>query len=476
MGPRRIWWEEPSSPLSEWDAKKNSKGHPSAYKILDKVWWRCARNHSWQATARDRLRGSRCHFCANRRVDSSNNLTAKHPELSQEWDIARNTPLLPTDVVPGTHKKIWWVCEKGHSWRATVNSRATQGIGCPCCSGRNPTKDHNFAKRHPDLLGEWDYERNAAPPEAMSPKSDKKVWWKCANRHSWEATLAHRVNGTGCPKCRKAASKLELRIFAELKVLWEDATHKDMHFGFECDIFVPALNVAIEIDGSYWHKTRHTQDVQKNAKLEELGVPLIRVREAPLPKLTPNDIVYTRKSSTFSLIANSAEKLAAIGGPGSPTYAQTETFLAEEEYQTLFAARQFPKTNLASHSPLLSKEWHPTKNGYLSPEKTAYNSNSKVWWLCAEGHSWDEYVATRVNQGVKCRYCRSLAHRRPDLAAQWDQEKNGNTTPWNRGHSSTKKIWWKCNCGHSWSTMLRSRTIGHGKCPQCKRSPEMPDS
>ena len=31
--------------------------------------------------------------------------------------------------------------------------------------------------------------------------SNIKVWWKCAKGHEWQATIAHRNNGTGCPIC-----------------------------------------------------------------------------------------------------------------------------------------------------------------------------------------------------------------------------------------------------------------------------------
>jgi hypothetical protein len=34
-----------------------------------------------------------------------------------------------------------------------------------------------------------------------------------------------------------------------------------------------------------------------------------------------------------------------------------------------------------SSIPHLVKEWHPTKNGDLTPDDFTHGSNKKVWWL-----------------------------------------------------------------------------------------------
>ena len=42
--------------------------------------------------------------------------------------------------------------------------------------------------------------------------------------------------------------------------------------------------------------------------------------------------------------------------------------------------------DLASTSPELAAEWHPTKNGGLTPEMVTYGSEKNVWWKCELGH------------------------------------------------------------------------------------------
>ena len=57
--------------------------------------------------------------------------------LLAQWDETRNAPLAPGDVSYGSRRKVWWLCDKGHAWRAVVNSRTgKQRCGCPICAGR----------------------------------------------------------------------------------------------------------------------------------------------------------------------------------------------------------------------------------------------------------------------------------------------------------------------------------------------------
>ena len=55
--------------------------------------------------------------------------------LMEEWHPTLNVGVSPEELLPGTHRKVWWKCSKGHEWRAQVKSRV-QGSGCPVCSNR----------------------------------------------------------------------------------------------------------------------------------------------------------------------------------------------------------------------------------------------------------------------------------------------------------------------------------------------------
>lgn len=56
--------------------------------------------------------------------------------LLLQWDTEKNAPDTPQTVSYGSHRKMWWRCEKGHFWQALVYSRTgEQKCGCPVCGG-----------------------------------------------------------------------------------------------------------------------------------------------------------------------------------------------------------------------------------------------------------------------------------------------------------------------------------------------------
>ena len=41
-----------------------------------------------------------------------NDLSTMYPLISENWDYVKNSPLLPTQVMPKSHKTVWWTCKK----------------------------------------------------------------------------------------------------------------------------------------------------------------------------------------------------------------------------------------------------------------------------------------------------------------------------------------------------------------------------
>jgi very-short-patch-repair endonuclease len=61
--------------------------------------------------------------------------------------------------------------------------------------------------------------------------------------------------------------------------------------------------------------------------------------------------------------------------------------------------------NLFHLFPELAKEWHPTKNGELTPKQVTSKSDKKVWWLCSRGHSHESIVKNRTLNKSNCPDC-----------------------------------------------------------------------
>ncbi len=55
--------------------------------------------------------------------------------------------------------------------------------------------------------------------------------------------------------------------------------------------------------------------------------------------------------------------------------------------------------------PEIASEWHPTKNGDLTPNNTSYGSDKKIWWLCSNGHEYFSSIGNRTMGKTACPRC-----------------------------------------------------------------------
>lgn len=131
--------------ISEWHPIKNLSLTPFDVTVgsSKKVWWLCEKNgHEWQSKILHRtITNSGCPYCTNKKVAQSNCLAVLHPNISCSWHPTKNLDLTPFDVVAGTDKKVWWVCEScKHEWETSVRGRTIKGSGCPSCLESNGEK------------------------------------------------------------------------------------------------------------------------------------------------------------------------------------------------------------------------------------------------------------------------------------------------------------------------------------------------
>ena len=334
--------------LIQWDTAKNAPDTPQtvSHGSHREIWWRCNKGHSWQASVYSRTGGSGCPYCAGKKVGQGSDLASLYPELAAQWDVQKNAPRKPSEFSAGSHCLVWWVCEKGHSWRSQIKSRVS-GCGCPVCAGKLAVAGENsLADVAPELIGQWDTEKNAPlTPQQVTCGTRRKVWWRCEKGHSWKSSIASRVyQKAGCPVC---GGKVVLKGF--------------------------------------------------------------------------ND--------------------------------------------------------LATICPDLAGEWDAERNGALSPEMITPASNRRVWWLCPLGHSYSAMACSRDSRGDGCPYCagrrvlagfNDLATKAPAVAAQWHPTLNGRLTPEMVTAGSHRKVWWQCSLGHVWKAAIYSRAGAQEcGCPVC---------
>lgn len=191
----------------QWNYEKNNGIKPNEVFAAGKYkfWWKCEKGHEWKARLYERKDGNGCPYCSNKKVlERYNDLQTTNPKLAKQWNYEKNKGLKPTQITAGSNKCVWWKCQKGHEWKATIASR-NNGNGCPYCAHVKIGRGINdIMTLEPSLLKIWNKEKNKdIDPFLLSSCSNKKVWWKCANEHEWERSIyAIRRNPT-CPKCKE---------------------------------------------------------------------------------------------------------------------------------------------------------------------------------------------------------------------------------------------------------------------------------
>lgn len=137
-------------------------------------------------------------------------------DILDEWDYMKNEST-PHSVSYGCNKSVWWICKSGHSWQAIIGNRSILKRGCPYCSGSktlpgfNDFKTWCITNNRQDLIQEWNNEKNEISIDNISPKNNRKVWWKCSLGHEWDATIGSRTNPSrpgGCPYCSKPPKRI----------------------------------------------------------------------------------------------------------------------------------------------------------------------------------------------------------------------------------------------------------------------------
>lgn len=265
------------------------------------------------------------------------------PSLVAEFHPVKNATLSPEDLRYGSNQKVWWVCPNGHEYQTTVRNRTSKKVGCPYCAGKRVSDANSLKANAPEIAKEWDPKANfPLTPADVTKSSNKKVWWKCAKGHKWNAAISNRTRGSGCPYCqgRKANEENSLsKLFPRL--------------------------------AEEWHPTRNDN-------------------------LKPTDVTFgSNKKIWWRCLKDDnhiwlASVVSRSRGAGCPYCA---------------GRKASADNNLAQKFPEIARDWHPTKNGVRTPQEVTAKSNLKVWWRCYEGHEWQSSIKA-VSNGRDCPFCR----------------------------------------------------------------------
>ncbi|MCO0601167.1 zinc-ribbon domain-containing protein [Peribacillus butanolivorans] len=275
----------------------------------------------------------------------------------------------------------------------------------------------SLAYVNPSISQQWHLTNNKKlKPAQVFANSRKRVWWQCEKGHEWQEMVFVRTKGVGCPFCsnRRVDKNNSLQ-----------ATHSD---------------IARE-----WHPTNNGN-------------------------LSPNDVTQGSKKKVWWKAECGHEWEAVI-------------YSRKHAGCPYCSGKKVDKDNsLANLLPNVAREWHPTKNGYLTPNDVTRSAKIKVWWKCPKGddHEWEATVNHRGNthKPTACPFCSGryaskgycLSTVYPHIAKYWDEERNGELTPFSVTPTSGLKVWWKCKCGESYERRIADKVRNNGNCGRCRKS------
>ncbi len=415
--------------------------------------------------------------------------------LMKEWNWEENEKrgLDPNKLTLGSGKKANWICPKGHNWDADISHRVGRGSNCPYCANKKAWLGYNDLKsQRPDLMAEWDYETNAIDPAAVVLQSNKTANWICPKGHRYPKAIYLRVAGHGCRTCSRglATSFPEQCFFFYTKKVFPDAINSYKAIfdrQMELDIYIPSISTGIEYDGIFWHDTKD-KDVQAREErkyqiCKEHNIRLFRIKEGDFNGFTD------ASDRTWYIPANCDNKLLniyvieylnylTVGGTRLPVVDIDKDKAEILEYRTLRL-----EDSLAYLYPEVAKEWHPTRNGKLTPDLFTPGSSEEAWWLCSKcGNEWKTPIANR-SKGHGCNECanpvrmktrkQSILAKRKSIDKEiclldWDYQLNEHG-PEYYTNGSGEVVTWRCHvCGYRWETAICNRTRDYRNgCPFC---------
>lgn len=415
--------------------------------------------------------------------------------LLEEWNEEKNEDLTPDIVSYGSNKKVHWKKhyydmeldkEFDFEWETTIKNRTIDHKNCPFLVGKAVFIGFNdLNTRNPNLAKELNYEKNIdLNPENFTVSSSKKVFWRCKKcGYSWKVSIDSRNCGNGCPECAKEikTSFPEYAILYYFQKYKKNVKHSYHDLGFELDIYIPDLKIAVEYDGGYWHKDTIEKDLEKNKKCKELGIKLYRIRE---------NICSLNDSSIDILCTTSHKSLnQVITDLIKEIFNVEENINVDRDKQKIEKVRIFRKKvkSLAENRPDLISQWHPTKNLPLTPETVSLNSHVIVTWIFSYtdselGHFDFEWTAKVSERTFKNNGCPFLSGKRiwigfndfktrfEDIAELWDYEKNNGLDPTQVAYQSNKSVYWKCPyCKKSFQCKISYMSKRHKHCPHCNK-------
>lgn len=496
---------------AQWHPTLNGNITPEqvTYATTKKFWWICDKGHAYEAeVAKRTLRGHGCHYCSGQSpIKGETDLESQNPEIAKLF-LKEYNAISPDEIAKKSNKICWWKCNHGydHPYQRSVYNQVLAGGECPYCSNKRVLPGFNdLQSSFPELMGEWDYERNDIKPYEILAHSSHKVHWKCSEGHTWIATPSQRTAKERinvCPECQKLRTSFteQCVIFYVKKhycgIVKESAKIVDGR-NYEVDIWLPEKKLAIEYNGAFYHKDKLDSDIEKFVLLAEQGIEVVYILE-PKGLIIPDTRFYMMKKFNMSNLEESIkwvlQDVVGISEHEVDIDISRDQLDILHNYRTEHIAHQF-----LYYHPSLSAFWDYEKNNpnRIYPYLFDCGSDVSAQWRCpACRHEWASTIKHMTSHeqcpscGIEpCRICETkspnveehhqinaneylLMTRYPRIAREFDIRKNAPMTLDRVSSLSKDRLYWRCPQGHIWEASPFERSYNHVECPYCQGKKE----
>ncbi len=478
--------------ILDWDYQKNKK-NPDEYFShgRQKVAWKChCCGYEWMAYIYRRTAGNGCPACAGQvLIVGKNDLKTKAPELAKQWDYSKNGDLRPENVMLNSSKPVYWICEKGHSWCVSPNSRVSQHTGCRQCSSELRTSFAEqailfYVRKYVDAENRYMF--NGKEIDIYIPTLKIGIEYDGIYYHSGQAAKERekkknelcQKNGIELLRIKEVRKKEQVPIstdkifyrYVEREEYLEEAIKWVIEHIKEKGNYTYGISINLSNDRRYIRELYVKSEKQASLKLRCPNL----ILEWDFEKngnLKPENFTYGSDVKVWWKCPKGHSYEASISHRTQKVNATSCPYCAGQQIMSGY-------NDLATKRPDLMQEWDYEKNVGINPKSiSANNTAKKVWWICPKGHSY-EATPHKRNNGRNCPYCsgkraligyNDLASQRPDIAIDWDYKENGNLKPTEVVCGCNKIVNWKChNCGYEWKAQINQRTKGRAKCKECK--------
>lgn len=330
----------------------------------------------------------------------------------------------------------------------------------------------------------------------IKPRSGRheKQWicqCACGRKKSILESNLKSQKSMSCGMCSTQISVPEKSVLFYLSTVFpniQENYRPEFLEGKEIDVYIPELMLGIEYDGERWHR-EVDKDIWKNMMCSKNGVTLLRIREPKcivVEELHPY-IITPNPLTNGSHMTEPIKQLISFINERFQMDIEIDVNCLRDNAEickTVF--NNTLSKSLADLFPEIAREWDYGKNAPLTPELIAAHSGKKAYWICEKGHRYSSVIASRTGDACGCPVCsntgsalyrdgvyigeHSLAKEAPEIAMEFDEEKNGISAD-NVAVASNKKMWWKCAvCGFEWQSKVNNRTSSlKTGCTECAR-------